>query len=81
MGSIGAAVYRAQLADLLPAGVPAGVADAARDTLGGAVGVAERLPGPLGNRLVDAARDAFVQGMRVSTAIATVVASPWPGSR
>ena len=74
LGSVGTAVYRSELADLLPRGVPTEVAAVARDTLGAAVGVAERLPGQLGTALVESARDAFVQGMRVSTAIATVVA-------
>jgi len=74
LGSIGAAVYRSELADLLPTGVPAEAAGAARDTLGGAVGAADGLPGELGSSLVEAAQDAFIQGMRVSSAIATVVA-------
>ena len=74
LGSIGAAVYRSELADLLPTGVPAEAAGAARDTLGGAVGAAEGLPGQLGSSLVEAAQDAFIQGMRVSSAIATIVA-------
>jgi MFS transporter, DHA2 family, multidrug resistance protein len=74
LGSIGTAIYRSELADLMPAGVPAGVAAIARDTLGAAVGVAERLPGQLGTALVQSARDAFIQGMRVSEAIATLVA-------
>jgi DHA2 family multidrug resistance protein-like MFS transporter len=74
LGSIGTAIYRSELADLMPAGVPAGVAAIARDTLGAAVGVAERLPGQLGEALVESARTAFIQGMRVSSAIATVVA-------
>jgi len=74
LGSIGAAVYRSELADLLPTGVPAEAAAAARDTLGGAVGAADGLPGQLGSSVVEAAQDAFIQGMRVSSAIATVVA-------
>jgi MFS transporter, DHA2 family, multidrug resistance protein len=74
LGSIGTAVYRGALADGLPAGIPAEAATVARDTLGAAVGVAERLPGRLGDALVESARAAFVQGMRVSSAIATVVA-------
>ena len=73
LGSIGAAVYRSELADLLPQGVPAGAAAAARDTLGAAVGVAEGLPAQLSNALVDSARQAFIDGMRVSTAIAAIV--------
>jgi DHA2 family multidrug resistance protein-like MFS transporter len=39
-GSVGIAVYRGELADHLPAGVPAGAAATARDTLGSAVEVA-----------------------------------------
>ncbi len=73
-GASATAIYRSELADLMPAGVPAGVAAVARDTLGAAVGVAERLPGELGAALVESARAAFIQGMRVSSAIATVVA-------
>jgi DHA2 family multidrug resistance protein-like MFS transporter len=56
LGSIGVAVYRNRLADALPAGLPAEAAAAARDTLGGAMGVAAQLPGQLGALLVDAAR-------------------------
>jgi DHA2 family multidrug resistance protein-like MFS transporter len=74
LGSIGTAIYRSELADLMPSGVPAGVAAIARDTLGAAVGVAERLPRQLGRELMESARTAFIQGMRVSSAIATVVA-------
>jgi DHA2 family multidrug resistance protein-like MFS transporter len=74
LGSIGTAVYRSELAELLPAGVPSEAAAVARDTLGAAVGVAERLPGQIGSTLAESARDAFIQGMRVSTAIAAIVA-------
>ena len=44
LGSIGTAVYRRTLGSTLPAGLPAEAAAAARDTLGGAVGVAAELP-------------------------------------
>jgi DHA2 family multidrug resistance protein-like MFS transporter len=74
LGSIGTAVYRAQFVDLVPAGVPAGAAEAARDTLGAAGAEAERLPADLGAQLLDAAREAFVRGMRASTIVAMVVA-------
>jgi MFS transporter, DHA2 family, multidrug resistance protein len=74
LGSIGTAVYRSELADLLPANVPSAAAAAARDTLGAAAGVADRLPAQLGAELLDGARDAFILGMRVSSAVATVVA-------
>jgi DHA2 family multidrug resistance protein-like MFS transporter len=75
MGSVGVAVYRAGLDQRLPADMPAGVATAARDTLGSAVAVAGELPGPLGPLVLDAARAAFVHGMRLSSVIAAVVAA------
>jgi hypothetical protein len=74
LGSIGAAVYRGELADRLPAGVPAEAAAVARDTLGGAVAVAGQLPDQLGGAVLQAARGAFVRGMHLSSAIAAVVA-------
>jgi DHA2 family multidrug resistance protein-like MFS transporter len=75
LGSIGAAVYRGVLADTMPAGIPAEAAAVARDTLGGAMGVAAQLPGELGAALVDAAREAFVQGMQLTVALSGVVAA------
>ena len=74
LGSIGVAIYRAELADLLPAAVPAEAAAIARDTLGSAVAVAGQLPEQLGAALLEAARVAFVHGMQLSSAIAAVVA-------
>jgi DHA2 family multidrug resistance protein-like MFS transporter len=73
MGSLGVAIYRRELADQLPAGVPAEVAEVARDTLGSAVAVAAELPGELGAAVVQAAREAFVAGMQLSSAIAAVI--------
>jgi DHA2 family multidrug resistance protein-like MFS transporter len=74
MGSIGVAIYRSQLAEQLPPGLPAGVAAAARDTLGSAVAVAAQLPTQLGGAVVQAARDAFVAGMQRSSLIGAVAA-------
>jgi MFS transporter, DHA2 family, multidrug resistance protein len=74
MGSIGVAIYRSQLTDQLPTGVPAEAATAARDTLGSAVAVAGQLPAQLGSAVAQAARDAFVAGMRLSAVIVAVVA-------
>ena len=62
LGSIGTAVYRGQVADAVPAGAPTGAGDAARDTLGGAVGAADQLPA----RVLEAAAEAFTQGMQVA---------------
>ena len=74
LGSIGVAIYRGQVGASLPSGIPSDAAATARDTLGAAVAVAEQLPAQVGGPLVDAARNAFVSGMHVTSAIATVVA-------
>lgn len=74
LGSIGIAIYRGQVADRLPAGVPVDVATAARDTLGSAVDVALQLPADLANALLTIAREAFVHGMQLTSSIAAIVA-------
>jgi MFS transporter, DHA2 family, multidrug resistance protein len=74
LGSIGVAIYRGELADRLPAAVPAQVEAIARDTLGSAVAVAAELPDQLGAAVLATAREAFVRGMQLSSAIAAVVA-------
>jgi MFS transporter, DHA2 family, multidrug resistance protein len=74
LGSIGAAAYRAQVADTLPAGVPPGAAETARDTLGGAVVAAGQLPAELGTALLEAARQAFTQGFQLTSAVSAALA-------
>lgn len=74
LGSIGAAVYRSGVTDAVPDGVPLAAADAARDTLGGALAAAQGLPGRLGEGLVDAAQSAFTQGLQLTAGIGAAVA-------
>ncbi len=74
LGSIGMAVYRRELTNGLPANIPSEAGAIARDTLGGAVSVAQQLPDPLRLALLDVARDAFVQGLHLAAAISAVVA-------
>jgi DHA2 family multidrug resistance protein-like MFS transporter len=74
LGSVGVAVYRSQLADTLPAGIPAQAATIARDTLGGAVGVAAHLPDGVATALLAAAREAFTQGLQLTAALSATVA-------
>lgn len=74
LGSLGTAVYRSALGSRLPAGVPSSAGEAARDTLGAAVGIAEKLPDGVGLALLDVARDAFVQGLHLAAAISAIVA-------
>ena len=69
LGSIGVAVYRGQMLDAVAAGVAPEAAEAARDTLGGATGVAERLP----PGLLDTAREAFTDGLQLAAVASAVV--------
>ncbi|MEU3830300.1 MFS transporter [Streptomyces sp. NPDC029080] len=58
LGSIGTAVYRHEM--------PATAPDPARETLGGALATAGRLPGRAGGMLLDTARHAFTSGMQAA---------------
>jgi DHA2 family multidrug resistance protein-like MFS transporter len=74
LGSIGTAVYRTAVAERLPSGIPAEVADAARDTLGGALAIAQTLPDALAEPLVAAAQIAFIDAIHVVATVAVVLA-------
>jgi DHA2 family multidrug resistance protein-like MFS transporter len=65
LGSIGAAVYRHEMPDSAP--------PAAGETLGGALAVAERLPGRAGDALAAAAREAFTSGMHAAAITGAVL--------
>ncbi|MBK3635468.1 MFS transporter [Streptomyces sp. MBT97] len=65
LGSIGTALYRHDMPDSAPA--------EARETLGGALAVAGRLPGRTGDALATAAREAFTHGMQGAAIAGAVV--------
>jgi MFS transporter, DHA2 family, multidrug resistance protein len=58
----------------LPAATPPEAAVATRDTLGGAVEVAARQPGGVESQLLEVAREAFTQGLRLSAWIGAAAA-------
>lgn len=72
LDSVGAAIYRSELARSIPTGVPAEAQEAARDILAGAVEVARQLPGDLDSMLLDAARNSFILGLQVAIIIISV---------
>jgi DHA2 family multidrug resistance protein-like MFS transporter len=72
LGSVGTAVYRTEVGDMLPSGIPAEAAEAARDTLGGALAIAQTLPDALASGLVAAAQTAFVDALHLVAAVAAV---------
>lgn len=73
LGSIGTAIYRAQMSDTMPAGLPSGAQDAAHETLGGAIAVAGHLPGQSKDILVNVARTAFTNGLHTAAISAAAV--------
>jgi MFS transporter, DHA2 family, multidrug resistance protein len=73
LGTIGAAVYRSQVA--VPAAVPSQAAEAAQDTLGGAVATSEELPDPLATELLDSGREAFTSGLQLAALTSAVIAA------
>ncbi|MFF8810637.1 MFS transporter [Streptomyces pactum] len=70
LGSIVTGVYR----DFeTPPGVPDPVSGAAHDSLGGAVEAAAGLPADVGARLLDSARETFVEGLRIAAGVGSLV--------
>lgn len=68
LGSIATAVYRGQLTDAILVDVPTEAADAMRDTLGGAAGVANHLT----DGLLTRAQEAFTAGLQLAAAVSAV---------
>jgi DHA2 family multidrug resistance protein-like MFS transporter len=73
LGSIGTAVYRSLVGDRLPPGLSVEVAEAARNTLGGAVAAAREMAGQPGIQLAESARGAFTRAMVVSAALCAII--------
>jgi len=65
LGAVGTAVYRHDL--------PVGTSGPARETLAGALGAAQHLPGRAGDALVDAARAAFTSGLHAAAIAGALV--------
>jgi DHA2 family multidrug resistance protein-like MFS transporter len=71
LGSIGVAIYQRSL--VLPAGIDPAATAAARNTLGAAVDVAEKLPGSLRASLIGSAHDAFTLGLQIAAGAGAVI--------
>jgi DHA2 family multidrug resistance protein-like MFS transporter len=75
LGTLGVAVYRMQVDDRIPAAVPESEAEAARDTIGGAVAAAGQLEQPLAGQVLAAAREAFTTGLQIAALASAVLAA------
>ena len=72
LGSIGVAVYRRGVDNVLPGSLSTEQADAAQGTLGGGLEVAASLPTASGEALVTAAEAAFTTGLHLGALIAAI---------
>ena len=73
LGVVGTALYRGEVADAVPAGLPSEAAGGARDSLGGAIAAGHELPSPVAGKLVDAASDAFTQALQLAATLSAAV--------
>jgi MFS transporter, DHA2 family, multidrug resistance protein len=73
LGVVGTALYRSEVADTVPAGVPFDAAETARDSLGGAVAAGDDLPQPLGDDLVGTAGEAFTQALQLAATLSAAI--------
>jgi MFS transporter, DHA2 family, multidrug resistance protein len=73
LGVVGTALYRGEVSDAVPAGVPSEAAEAARDSLGGAVAAGDGLAEPSAGELIDAASDAFTQALQLAATLSAAV--------
>ena len=80
LGSIGVAVYRTESRSCSRPGSRGGGRRGA-DTLGGALAIAQSLPGDLGAALVAAAQMAFVDALHFVAAVAAILAAATASSR
>lgn len=65
-GSLVTAVYRGEVTEQT---LPAGVSSEARDTLGGAVAVADHLPEPLAREVLELTRAAYTDGVQLAALV------------
>ena len=73
LGSIGTAVYRHAMSASGSPGIPDGLWESARETLGGATAVSTRLAEPLDAQLIESAREAFTLAFRTVEGVGAAV--------
>ncbi|CAL9623352.1 Antiseptic resistance protein (plasmid) [Streptomyces sp. enrichment culture] len=73
VGTVGSAVYRHQIHDAIPAGVPAAITEAARDSLAGAGAAVAGAPERLRTAVLSPAQEAFTASLHAVTGIGAVL--------
>lgn len=73
-GSVGVAVYRNEVDDVIGPGVPADAAESARDSIGGAVDAVATLPAGVGEPLLTGVREAFTDAFHSVALVSGAIA-------
>ncbi|MEU2080221.1 MFS transporter [Streptomyces sp. NPDC013489] len=73
LGTLGLAVYRDQVEGAVPATVPAGAAEAARDSVSGAASAAQGLPQQVADALMEPVRVAFTGGIHTVATVSAIL--------
>lgn len=73
LGSVLLGFYRTGLADAVPAGLPGGILESAKETLAAALLNAKQLPGELGTALFTAATESFTSALAWTGGIAALI--------
>ncbi|GMQ54052.1 MFS transporter [Halopseudomonas aestusnigri] len=73
IGSIGAAVYRYRMLELMPPGLSDHQLEVASDTVGGALGLASHLPDALAAAVISAVQVSFTQALQTNALIGAAV--------
>jgi DHA2 family multidrug resistance protein-like MFS transporter len=71
LGSLVTAIYRREVTAAIP-DLPVG-AEIARDTLGAAAAIADKLPHEIGIRLLETARDVFTQAVVLASSVSAAL--------
>lgn len=79
IGSVGAAVYRQRMLELLPDGLTEHQLEVASDTVGGALGLAAQLPAAMAPEVLYALQASFTQALQTNALIGAVImgAAAW----
>jgi DHA2 family multidrug resistance protein-like MFS transporter len=73
LGSIGNAVYREQIGDIVPDETPTRISEAIRDNLAEATAALNNFSAPISSELLVSARDAFTGGMQTVAVISAIL--------
>ncbi|MFB7301321.1 MFS transporter [Streptomyces rubiginosohelvolus] len=73
LGTLGLAVYRDRIDTAVPADVPDGAAEAARDSVSGAASAAQGLPQQLADALMEPVRVAFTGGIHIVATVSAIL--------